>query len=103
MLFTSPLNESFSNSSTLNNSSFIFSNATQSSLNIDFLNQNLKTTWDAFIVFLYITIGVLSISLIRTVMFFTFAIKASSSIHKGLINAILRSKMSFFNQNPLGK
>ena len=78
------------------------SNSTDSSLLIQ--NSPLATFFYEKNVYVYsgLVIGFLVLSLMRTVIFSVFAMRASVNIHNGLFNRIVRAKMSFFYTNSVG-
>ena len=78
-------------------------NSTESDLINLFKEENDNVDYVDVYIFTAITILTVVITLSRSFMFFTLAMKASRSLHDAMFNGITRARMYFFNMNPSGR
>ncbi|XP_017773823.1 PREDICTED: multidrug resistance-associated protein 4 isoform X1 [Nicrophorus vespilloides] len=64
--------------------------------------ESLLTTYECIYIYSGIVVRMIIITLLRSVMYFKFSMKASTNLHNNMFRRIVRASMSFFHNNSSG-
>jgi len=96
------VNESSLINASITESTFKSSTTTVDTMTIVDRIQNIDTATGVYI-YSFLIVTFFFFTLIRTIQFFSICMSASIKLHNRMFKSIIRSKVVFFDQNPVGK